>query len=204
MLVIDVGKPVNFQVTQIQDDISQFSSNVQRIQELHGRTLNAADEGTRQRDGAVLDDLVAQTRQISNSLKEKIQSLASYPVSRPQDQAVRRDQVRALFLGPHAHVGASADAEGAFLYQANRLRTRFVEVLQTYQNVERDYRQRYKQRIERQFRIGERCFFTVVGREILTRLPPQSSPMPRRRRYRQSSRTLKVALRFSHKRYVTW
>ena len=34
------------------------------------------------------------------------------------------------------------------------LRTKFVEILQTYQQVERDYRQRYKQRVERQFRIG--------------------------------------------------
>ena len=75
-----------------------------RIQELHARTLNAADEGTRQRDSAVLDDLVGQTRQISNSLKEKIQSLASYPVSRSQDQTVRRDQVRGpVTLHPVAH-----------------------------------------------------------------------------------------------------
>ena len=35
------------------------------------------------------------------------------------------------------------------------MRTRFVEVLQNYQNVEREYRQKYRQRIERQFRIGE-------------------------------------------------
>ena len=80
-------------MAQIQDDISQFNGNVTRIQELHGRALDAADESTRQREGAVLDDLVAQTRQVSNQLKEKIQSLAAYPVSRPQDQSIRRDQV---------------------------------------------------------------------------------------------------------------
>ena len=80
-------------MSQIQDDISQFNGNVNRIQELHGRTLNAADENTRLRDGAMLDDLVGQTRQLSNTLKEKIQALASYPVTRPQDQTVRRDQV---------------------------------------------------------------------------------------------------------------
>ena len=33
-------------------------------------------------------------------------------------------------------------------------RSKFVEALQNYQQVERDYRARYKQRVERQFRIG--------------------------------------------------
>lgn len=39
--------------------------------------------------------------------------------------------------------------------QTALVRQKFVEVLQNYQNVERDYRQRYRQRVERQFKIGE-------------------------------------------------
>ena len=34
------------------------------------------------------------------------------------------------------------------------MREKFVEALQNYQRVEQDYRQRYKQRVERQFKIG--------------------------------------------------
>lgn len=38
--------------------------------------------------------------------------------------------------------------------QIGLLRSKFVEVLQNYQNVERDYRAKYRQRVERQFKIG--------------------------------------------------
>lgn len=40
------------------------------------------------------------------------------------------------------------------LFQTGVLRSKFVEILQSYQQVERDYRARYKQRVERQFKIG--------------------------------------------------
>ncbi|TBU35840.1 t-SNARE [Dichomitus squalens] len=116
------------QVTAVQDGIAQFSSNVARIADLHSRTLNSADDNASRQNTALLDDLVGQTRELSNSLKEKIQSLSSYPVTRPQDQAIRKNQT-------------------------SLLRQKFVEVLQNYQNVERDYRQRYRQRVERQFKI---------------------------------------------------
>ena len=42
-----------------------------------------------------------------------------------------------------------------------------MEVLQNYQNVERDYRQRYRQRVERQFKIGE-CFLCVASKKVPT------------------------------------
>ncbi|KAH9946004.1 t-SNARE [Epithele typhae] len=116
------------QVTHIQDDLAAFNANVQKIQDLHARTLNQADESVRTRDTAVLDDLVGESRGLSNLIKDRIQKLSQFPAARPQDQQICRNQT-------------------------NRLRTRFVEVLQNYQSVERDYRQKYKQRIERQFKI---------------------------------------------------
>ncbi|KAI0647179.1 t-SNARE [Trametes meyenii] len=121
---------VNFynEVTSVQDGIAQFNSNVTRIADLHSRTLNSTDEGASRQNEAVLDDLVGQTRQLSNELKDRIQSLASYPVTRAQDQSIRKNQT-------------------------GLLRQKFVEVLQNYQQVERDYRAKYKQRVERQFRI---------------------------------------------------
>ncbi|KAI0831446.1 t-SNARE [Trametes gibbosa] len=116
------------QVTGVQDGIAQFESNVSRIADLHSRTLNSADDGARRQNEAVLDELVGQTRQLSNELKEKIQTLSSYPVTRAQDQVVRKNQT-------------------------GLLRQKFVDVLQNYQQVERDYRLKYRQRVERQFRI---------------------------------------------------
>lgn len=77
----------------MQDSIAQFNSNVSRIEDLHSRTLNTADEAASTQSAAQLDELVAQTRELSTSLKEKIQSLSSFPVTRPQDQAIRKNQV---------------------------------------------------------------------------------------------------------------
>ncbi|OSC99023.1 t-SNARE [Trametes coccinea BRFM310] len=116
------------QVTSIQDGIGQFSSNVSRIADLHARTLSSTDEGSGRHNEELLDDLVGQTRQLSNELKERIQALAAYPVTRAQDQVIRKNQTALL-------------------------RQKFVEVLQNYQQVERDYRVKYRQRVERQFRI---------------------------------------------------
>ena len=83
----------------MQDGIAQFSSNVSRIADLHSRTLNSADDNASRQSAALLDDLVGQTRELSNSLKEKIQSLSSFPVTRPQDQQIRKNQVRCPVFG---------------------------------------------------------------------------------------------------------
>nr|VWO98777.1 Sphingosine-1-phosphate lyase [Ganoderma boninense] len=116
------------QVTAVQGDIALFNNNVSRIATLHSRTLEITDEATSSQSSAELDELVGKTRQLSNDLKEKIQSLSSFPVTRPQDQAIRKNQT-------------------------SLLRQKFVEVLQAYQGVEREYRQKYRQRVERQFKI---------------------------------------------------
>lgn len=83
-----------FKVTSVQDGIAKFSSNVTRISELHSRTLNTADDNASRQNAALLDDLVGETRRLSNELKEKIQALASFPAPRPQDQTIRKNQVR--------------------------------------------------------------------------------------------------------------
>ncbi|KAI0780797.1 t-SNARE [Trametes elegans] len=116
------------EVTSVQDSIAQFNSNVSRISDLHSRTLNSTDEGASRQNEALLDELVGQTRQLSNELKGRIQALASFPVTRAQDQAIRKNQTALL-------------------------RQKFVDVLQNYQQVERDYRAKYRQRVERQFKI---------------------------------------------------
>jgi t-SNARE complex subunit (syntaxin) len=42
--------------------------------------------------------------------------------------------------------------------QISLVRSKFIEALQNYQQVERQYRARYRQRVERQFKIGELMF----------------------------------------------
>ena len=52
--------------------------------------------------------------------------------------------------------------------QTALVRQKFVEVLQNYLNVEQDYRQRYRQRVERQFKIGEHLLLCPPLRNVLT------------------------------------
>ncbi|KZT66869.1 t-SNARE [Daedalea quercina L-15889] len=105
------------EVSSILDDLAEFRSNVQQIGELHSHSLNSTDENANRGTSALLDDLMARTRQLSNDLKERIQALSRWPAHRPQDTQIRNNQTGVL-------------------------RTKFVEVLQ-----------KYKQRVERQFRI---------------------------------------------------
>lgn len=116
------------EVSSIQDGIAEFSANVARISELHSRSLNSTDESVSRQNAALLDDLGLQTRRLSTSLKERIQALDAKALPRPQDARVQKNQI-------------------------GLLRSKFVEVLQNYQTVERDYRARYRQRVERQFKI---------------------------------------------------
>ena len=67
-----------------------------RISELHGRILNSTDEAANQQAQALLQDLVNQTRELSNNLKQRIQALDSAPAGRPQDARIRKNQVRVV------------------------------------------------------------------------------------------------------------
>ncbi|KAI0341742.1 t-SNARE [Trametopsis cervina] len=116
------------EITSIQDAIASYSSNISRISELHSKTLNSTDEGANRQNAALLEDLVNETRQLGNSIKQRIQALEAQPAQPGQDMRIRKSRT-------------------------DFARSKFVEALQNYQQVERDYRNKYKQRVERQFRI---------------------------------------------------
>ncbi|KAI0693270.1 t-SNARE [Cytidiella melzeri] len=116
------------EITSVQDAIGTYSANISRISDLHSKTLNSTDEGANRQNAALLEDLVNETRELGNSIKKRIQSLESEPVQPGQDARIRKNRT-------------------------DFARSKFVEALQNYQQVERDHRARYKQRVERQFRI---------------------------------------------------
>jgi len=125
---VDAMSAFYTEITSIQDAISEYNSNVSRISDLHSRILNSTDENTNHKNEDILDDIVAQTRDLGNSIKSRIQSLEAQPPQPGQDMRIRKNRT-------------------------DFARSKFVEALQNYQQVERDYRARYKQRVERQFRI---------------------------------------------------
>ncbi|EIN07486.1 t-SNARE [Punctularia strigosozonata HHB-11173 SS5] len=115
------------EVGSIQDQIREFEANVARISELHSVSLNAMDEAATRQNLALLDDQVAQTRTLSNAIKLRIQALTDKPTA-GVDKRLRKNQLTLIS-------------------------NKFRDALQNYQNVERDYRKRYKERVERQFKI---------------------------------------------------
>ncbi|KAI0818548.1 t-SNARE [Irpex lacteus] len=116
------------EISSIQDEIETYKANVARISDLHNKTLNSTDEGANRQNAGILEDLVAQTRELGNKIKQRIQTLESQPLQPGQDARIKKNRT-------------------------DFARSKFVEALQNYQQVERDYRARYKQRVERQFRI---------------------------------------------------
>jgi len=115
------------EISSIQDSLRTFNENVTRIGDLHSRSLNVTDDSAAQRNAAQLDDLVQDTSALSTTLKRRIQALAKQRVSG------RDGQIRTQ--------------------QTNLVKTKFVESIQQYQTVEQQYRQKSKQRMERQFKI---------------------------------------------------
>ncbi|KAF7350826.1 Syntaxin-like protein psy1 [Mycena sanguinolenta] len=118
------------EVTSVQDAIGTFSANVTRISTLNTRSLNAlGDEGDAVKQE--LDGLVAATMALSTQLKDRLKQLqaAVLPGARGrQEKEMRQNRVT------HAL-------------------TKFKEALQTYQQVEQDYRVKSRQRVERQYKI---------------------------------------------------
>jgi len=116
------------EITSIQEAIQTFNANVTRISELHSRSLSSTDEGFNRHNSAMLDELISQTRDSGNEIKGRIQVLESQPAKSNEDVRMRKNRI-------------------------SFLRTKFMEGLQNYQQVERDYRAKYRQRVERQFMI---------------------------------------------------
>ncbi|KAJ6473313.1 syntaxin-like protein [Mycena vulgaris] len=118
------------EASSIQDSIGVFSANVTRISALNTRSLDAlADDGASIKQE--LDALISETMALSTDLKNRIKRLqdAVLPGARGrQEKEMRQNRV--------THV-----------------RTKFTEALQTYQQVEQEYRAKSRQRVERQYRI---------------------------------------------------
>ncbi|KAF0412109.1 hypothetical protein F8M41_007996 [Gigaspora margarita] len=117
------------EVSSIQDMIKLVQDNITRIDELHSRSLGtfSEDEATKRQ----LESLTENTRNVLVQTKDKIRKLEALNLGLPphtSDLAVRRAQT------------------------AN-LRQRFLETLQKYQNIEYQNRQKYRARMERQYKI---------------------------------------------------
>ncbi|KAF8636668.1 hypothetical protein AX17_003474 [Amanita inopinata Kibby_2008] len=115
------------EISSLQDSIRSFNDNVARIGDLHSRSLNNMDDNAAQLNSAHLEGLVEETSALSATLKRRIKALER------QGGAGRDGQIRKQ--------------------QTALVKSKFVEAIQNYQTVEQQYRTKYKQRMERQFKI---------------------------------------------------
>ncbi|KAH7915007.1 t-SNARE [Hygrophoropsis aurantiaca] len=125
--IYEINAELFKEINSIQEFIQQFDRDVTKISDLHSTSLNALDEDRASQNAMELSELTDTTRQLSNRISDRIKALDASS-SGASDERIRKTQT--------AHV-----------------RSKFMETLQRYQDVERQYRSRYKQRVERQFKI---------------------------------------------------
>ncbi|KAK9765926.1 hypothetical protein K7432_005366 [Basidiobolus ranarum] len=119
------------EVTEIEDVIALFQQNVKKIQDLHTNVLDAVSEEQTNSISKQTDKLVSETFQLGNNVKERLKTmnLANRKATGgPGQVQIRRNK-----------------------YQA--LQEKFVEAIKSYQKVEYESRSRYRERMERQYRI---------------------------------------------------
>jgi len=117
------------EVSSIQESIRQIQTNITHIKELHGRALGTISEDASTKDQ--LDRLTGDTRNLSQQIKDRIKNIEAMNARLPPNSGdinVRKAQ-------------------------AANLRKKFLETLQNYQQVEYENRQKYRQRMERQYKI---------------------------------------------------
>ncbi|KAH7338255.1 t-SNARE [Rhizoctonia solani] len=117
------------EITAIQDLIHSYRDNITRISNLHSRSLTVTDDEALRYTTTELDSIASQTHDLSAQIKQRIQTLEA-----------NRGKVQ----------GRDKDA---WIQQTNVVKTRFVTAIQEYQQAEQQYRQRSRQRVERQVRI---------------------------------------------------
>lgn len=115
------------EISSIQDAIRTFDDNVSRVGDLHSRSLNNMDDTAAQRNATELEELVEETSALSANLKRRIKNLEKQG-GQGRDGQIRKQQTALV-------------------------KSKFVEAIQHYQTVEQQYRTKYKQRMERQFKI---------------------------------------------------
>ncbi|KAG8861193.1 Plasma membrane t-SNARE, secretory vesicle fusion [Tulasnella sp. 330] len=115
------------EISAIQDETRAMNDNVAQISELHSRSLNNTDEMATKRIEGQLESLIEDTRAMMGNLKTRIQNLERKP-GQGRDGQIRQQQT-------------------------GLVKSKFKEAIQNYQDAEKQFRQKYKARMERQFRI---------------------------------------------------
>ncbi|CAO3635872.1 unnamed protein product [Mucor hiemalis] len=119
------------EVEEVKDLNKKILNNITLIEELHGSALSNINEEQTEENTFRLEKVVKQTTKLNNQCKTKIKAIESSNARMPAssgDLPMRKTQHAAL-------------------------KKKFIETIQRYQDIERTYQQKYRQRVERQIKI---------------------------------------------------
>ncbi|RCH92998.1 syntaxin, partial [Rhizopus stolonifer] len=119
------------EVEEVKELNKRILDNILLIEELHGTALTNINDEQTEENAYRLEKVVKQTTKLNNECKNKIKAIelsnARMPAS-SGDLPMRKTQHAAL-------------------------KKKFIETIQRYQDIERTFQQKYRQRVERQIKI---------------------------------------------------
>ncbi|KAF8325233.1 uncharacterized protein EI90DRAFT_3129066 [Cantharellus anzutake] len=115
-------------ISAIEDQLAGYKAAVKHISELHTHSLGLTDDVALQQDTAQLNQAQTGSFEISSDIRRRIQALHN---------KAEKSKPRNVALAQHVA----------------RLQEKFRESIQEYRSMEQGYQARYRERVERQFRI---------------------------------------------------
>lgn len=121
------------EVDGIKNSLRQYDTNVERIETLHKRSLTEVSEDSEGFTHNQIASLTQETSALAQDLRNRIKSLESRS---------QRDSTKKI--------------------QADNVKESFKSSIRRYQAIEANFRQKYKERAERQYRIGKQTLYSHV------------------------------------------
>lgn len=119
------------EIKEIKTALRTFQDNVSQIEDLHSRSLVNISQDQVEWNSRQLEQKLSETRGLTNTLKNRIRKLES-----DNARLSKQDPDRAMLDG-----------------QVKTVKKNFLDQIQSFQQVEMQYRQKYKARMEREYRI---------------------------------------------------
>ncbi|KAI8887611.1 t-SNARE [Backusella circina FSU 941] len=130
--VSDVSTMAGFfsEIDRLKADIDSINVSIDQINNLHTTALSSFNEQQSRDTAKQLEYIKTETQRKNQSIKNRIRDMENLNTRLPNDSdtQMRKSQTAAI-------------------------RKRFLDAIQRYQDVERNYQMKYRQRIERQIRI---------------------------------------------------
>ena len=130
-------------------DINVVNENIDVIEHLHNSALVSYSDNQWNQLSNELEQLQTKVRAQNNGLKIRITALGRSGAANASEANIRKTQVKKN--------SQKIQVTCIFIqcYQSEAVRKRFLETIRRYQDIENGYRQKFRQRVERQIRIGK-------------------------------------------------